>query len=181
MTLAPGDVVAVRTGGWAARLIRFGQALRGVPNLDNHIVIVHHADAGGTLWGIEGRPGGMGWVNVGHYASRYMISNADQPKTDAQRAVVCAEMERMLGTRYDWEAIAEDGVGALGLGRLWHEDWHGQGPPAHVVCSSAASWLYGQVQLARPGRTVDRLTMPGDWTAFDLSREWETTNTKGTT
>ena len=61
VSLQPGDVILVRTGGLAATMIRFGAALRGAPNLNNHVAVAHHLDAHGTLWCVEGSPGGAGW------------------------------------------------------------------------------------------------------------------------
>lgn len=56
----PGDVLVTRSGGWQARLIRLGAALRDKPNLSSHVAVVHHTDVKGTLWVLEGRPGGAG-------------------------------------------------------------------------------------------------------------------------
>lgn len=61
-----GDVVCTRNPGtgWSARIRRFGAALRDQPNTVDHTVVVHRRDAAGTLWGIEGRPGGVGEVDM---------------------------------------------------------------------------------------------------------------------
>lgn len=61
--LKPADVLVVRTSGFAADMIRLGAALTGKPNLDNHVAVMHHWD-GEVPWGLEGKPGGVGWVDL---------------------------------------------------------------------------------------------------------------------
>jgi hypothetical protein len=169
--LLPGDVLAVRSPGRPAWWIRIGAALRDQPNLSNHIAVAHHLDASGTLWGIEGRPGGVGWVDCSLYlTSPYTLTNAGQPKTSAQRESVCATMQALLGTAYDWEAIVADGMADLGMKVPgWDPSWHGT-VPAHVVCSSSAAYAYAKAGLACPAG--DRLCQPADWDAFILARAW---------
>jgi hypothetical protein len=173
--LQPGDVVVVRTGGWEAGLIRFGSALRGQPNLDNHVAVVHHKDSSGTLWGIEGRPGGVGWVDVAVYFTgargQYTLTNALQPKTAVQRDVVAATCEAMLHTPYDWPAIAQDALQDLHLPELWAAKWNGT-TPGHVVCSSLASWAHRKAALAAPATTDARHVEPSDWAQFIIERGW---------
>lgn len=169
MKIAVGDVWSVRTSGWAARLIRLGAALTDGVNLDNHVVVVHHQDAAGRWWGLEGRPGGVGQVDLSRYLhNSYTITNSAQPKTDTQRYNIAVAAEAMLKTPYDWVGIAADGMDAIGAPMLWLQNWHGQGPPAHVVCSSYAAWLYVHFGLECPNRRSARSITPGDWTAFDL-------------
>ena len=168
----PGDVMAVRTGGRPAWWIRLGAALHGEPNLSNHIAVADHVDGKGTLWGIEGRPGGVGWVDCSLYLrSPWTVTNAHQPMTDAQRQSVCATMKGLLGTAYDWEAIIADGMADLGMKVPgWDPSWHGT-VPAHVVCSSSAAYAYARAGLACP--RGDRLVQPGDWDEFIISQAWE--------
>ncbi len=169
MKIAVGDVWSVRTTGWAARLIRFGAALQDIPSLDNHVVVVHHQDANGRWWGLEGRPGGVGQVDLARYLHNpYTVTNAGQPKTDEQRYGIAVGAEALLGTPYDWVGIVADGMDAIGAPHLWAQNWGGLGPPAHVVCSSYAAWLNELHGLERPVRRSARGTTPGDWTAFDL-------------
>jgi hypothetical protein len=169
--IQPGDVIAVRTPDFFGGLIRLGAALRGLPDLSNHIAVAHHRDARGTLWVIEGRPGGTGWRQAGDYLrDRRTLTNADQPKTDAQRAAVCATMLAMVGCEYDWEAIAADAAADL------HFDWQpvfGAGVPAHVVCSSLACYAYDEAKLARPPGNA-RTDQPADWDSWILERGWVT-------
>lgn len=173
MNLLPGDILCTRNAtGFAARMIRLGAALRDRPNTVNHVVIAHHVDAAGTLWGIEGRPGGVGWVDCRHYLKgAYTLDNREQPKTDAQRQAVCHAANGLLGTPYDWVGIAADGMDAIHAPDLWAQDWP-KCPPAHVVCSSLADWVYEHVGLASP--QPDRTCTPGDWAAFIAEKGWAT-------
>lgn len=168
----PGTVLAVRTSGRPAWWIRLGAALHDRPNLSNHIAVVHHKDAKGTLWGIEGRPGGVGWADCSAYlSSPWTVTNADQPMTPGQRDAVCDTMEGLLGTAYDWSAIIADGMADLGMTVPgWDPSWHGT-VPAHVVCSSSAAYAYAKAGARCPAG--DRLVQPGDWDSFIISRAWE--------
>lgn len=168
-----GDVLVVRGTDWAARLIRLGSALLDEPNLDNHVAIVHHQDANGLWWTIEGRPGGVGWAAAQEYlTSPYTTNNVAQPKTAAQRDQIATVARGMLGTPYDWTGIVADAMGDVGVQDLWAQDWHGQGPPAHVVCSSLAAWVYQKAGLDVPTTHEARLTTPADWERFILEHRY---------
>lgn len=172
ITAEPGDVLAVRSTGWAARLIRFGAALRDQPNLSNHVAVVHHKDAQGTLWCIEGRPGGVGWRDARDYlSSSQTLTNSAQPKTQAQRDAVCATMLAMIGTAYDWQAIVADAGDAFGLDIAWLPDFRTGQVPAHVVCSSLAAYAYSENGLAHPAGP-HRAAEPADWDSFILTQAW---------
>lgn len=168
----PGDVLVCRgAGSWTAKLIEIGAVLAGQPSA-SHIAVVHHVDAAGTLWCVEGRPGGAGWKDAKAYLSaRSTVTNAAQPKTKAQRDRVCAVIRALIGTPYDWDAIAQDAVAALGLPALWAEKWNGQ-VPAHVVCSSLAAYAYGQADLAAPGGADGPHVTPADWSRFVEDKGW---------
>lgn len=167
----PGDVLVTRSRSRPGWLIRVASALRDHPNLSNHVAVVHHADPAGTLWVIEGRPGGVGWRDAAAYlASRWTLTNAAQPKTDAQRARVCATMAALLGTEYDWQAIVADGAAALGWALPgWDPSWRGT-VPGHLVCSSAAAYAYAKAGL--PCADGQRGCTPGDWDEFILAAAW---------
>lgn len=168
-----GDLLLTRGGGWAGRLIRLGAAFLDEPNLDNHVAIVHHQDAAGVWWVIEGRPGGVGWADARAYlASSWTTDNIGQPKTDSQRAEIAQVALGMLGTPYDWAGIVADAMDAIGAPELWSRDWAGQGPPAHVVCSSLACWVYGKTGLDHPTGHEPRLTTPADWDAFIVEHDY---------
>lgn len=175
----PGDILAVRSPGLGPRLIRAGAGLRELitgqpePNLENHIAVVHHIDPHGSLWVIEGRPGGVGWRQADDYLrSPWTVHNALQPKTPAQRKTVCDTMRSLLGTPYDWEAIIADAAGAFGLEHAWEPTWHGQ-IPGHVDCSSLAAYGYTKAFLRRPDPAADgRETTPADWVAFSITNRF---------
>jgi hypothetical protein len=181
ITPQPGMVLAVRTPGRAGALIRLGAALLGKPNLDNHIAVVDHQDANGTWWGVEGRPGGVGWIDIAVYlASPWTVSNEGQPLTLVQRDLITQTMRTLLGTPYDWRAIEEDGFDDLHLKDLWAEKWNGQSSPGHVVCSSAAAFGYERGKAAHPGGSDLPHVQPADWDAFILTRGWESPPPEGT-
>lgn len=170
--IQPGDVLAVRTPSRIfGSIIRFGEALAGRPHRDDHVVIAHHSDDAGTQWGIEGRPGGVGWVDIATYDNRWLLNNAVQYKTPSQRQQVCDAAVALLGAPYDWAAIGMDALTALGFQRLWPSRDFGDRPPGHVVCSSFAAWLYRHVGLAEPS-TRERWTTPGDWAQFMIDEGW---------
>jgi hypothetical protein len=169
----PGDVILTRSKSRFGWLIRLGAAFSDRPNIHNHVIVAHHTDEAGTLWGIEGRPGGVGWVDcrpVLH--SKWTMTNAEQPKTAAQRQGVCDLMVAMLGTPYDWAGIKADAMAAIGAQSLWGQNWHGQGPPGQIVCSALADWGYEHNDLASPGRVGSRRVEPSDWTQFLMLRGW---------
>ena len=174
MTPVVGDVWAVRTGGWGARLIRIGEHLAGKPDLDNHIVVVHHQDPNGVVWGVEGRPGGVGWADLTKYQrDPATVTNALQPKSNEQRIQVAQIIVQMLGTPYDWAGIAVDAARDLRIPDLFAENWHGQGTPGHVVCSSLAAWAYGKVGLPHPDPKGERYCQPDDWTLWNRKQAWK--------
>jgi hypothetical protein len=163
----PGDILAVRSPGWGASMIRLGAALLDKPDISSHVAVVHHRDASGTLWCIEGRPGGVGWRNARDYVSSpWTLSNRDQPKTGAQRKVIADGAMAILGMPYDWAAIIGDGLDDL---HLW-SPVNGQ-VRGHAVCSAVAAFLYDKASLARP-RGGERSVQPADWDEFLITRAW---------
>lgn len=168
----PGTVLAVRSGGFAGAAIRIGAAIRGKPNLQNHIAVAHHTDTHGTLWCIEGRPGGVGWRDATSYQqSRWTLTNAAQPFTDAQGAAIAKQMEALLGTPYDWDAITADALSDLGMHLPgWDSKWHGL-VAGHVVCSSAAAYAYGKAAVLHPDG--ERGCQPADWTQWIVTEAWK--------
>lgn len=168
----PGTVLVVRSGGWAGAAIRVGAALRGKPNLQNHVAVAHHTDAHGTLWCIEGRPGGVGWRDATSYIQdRWTLTNTNQPFTDLQGTAIAKQMEALLGTAYDWDAIAADALSDLGMTLPgWDSTWQGL-VAGHVVCSSAAAYAYGKAQVPHPAG--DRGCQPADWTQWILTQGWK--------
>jgi len=170
--------MVVRLPGTFASLIRFGARLRGIADLDNHVAIMHHRTAGGQWRCIQAQPGGVAWADAQPYLDNpYTVTNFRQPKDDSQRFVVTSVVEAMLGTSYDWPAIAEDALEDLHIPDLWKENWHGR-TPDHVVCSSLASWAYFKAGLANP--STDKLSpaadmslvQPGDWEQWITARHF---------
>lgn len=169
-----GDVLAVWTTATqpADVAIRLGGVIAGETGLNNHVVVVHHL-TDGVWWGLEGKPGGVGWVDLTRdIAHPYTTSNAAQPKTPEQRQAIAKTVEVMLGTPYDWAAIADDGLAALHLPHLFGENWDGQGVPGHVVCSSLAAYGYKANGMPHPTIHTERLTTPADWTDWNLGKRW---------
>jgi cell wall-associated NlpC family hydrolase len=169
----PGDILVVRhQNSDAGRIIRDGAALGDDPNVWDHVIIASHTDEAGTQWGIEGRNGGVGWVDLApRIGDPWTVANDTQPKTDEQRAAVVATAKGMLGVPYDWLAIAVDALHAVAP--LWkmRDEW-GPGVPGHVVCSSLADYVYEHVGLPTPA--ADRFCTPAMWARFILRHEWQT-------
>jgi cell wall-associated NlpC family hydrolase len=85
---------------------------------------------------------------------------------DAQRKQIADVVQGLLGTPYDWGGIVADAMEAIHAPDLWAQNWHGQGAPGHVVCSSLACWAYEHVGLPRPTYHEARFTTPADWEQF---------------
>ena len=174
MTVDIGDILATRGTGLGSQAIRLGAALQDEPNTINHIAIVHHVDNVGTTWVIEGRPGGVGYQDAKKYLdSPYTITNAEQSKTLAQRQWIAQKSTSMLGTPYDWQAIADDAsIALLRRNIIWTMRDFGDEPPAHVVCSSFAVWLYHHAGLPFPDQHGERWTTPADWVEWVIKKGW---------
>lgn len=166
--LRPGDVLAVRSTGAPAELIRVGEELAGKPGLENHIAIMHHY-TGGVPWGLEGKPGGVGWVDLrGYVASPWTLNNCAQPgRSDGQRIEVATAAQKMLGTAYDWAAITDDTLRVFRMPDLFGSTINGT-VPGHVVCSSFAAFLYERAGWAHP-MVPDRDCEPADWVSFIMA------------
>lgn len=179
----PGDVLVVRTTGIPAELIRFGEELRGLPHLQNHVAVVHHKN-GDTWRCIEARPGGVAWADATPYlTSKLTVSNVGQPKTPTQRDFVCTVVEQMLKTSYDWDAIAQDALNDLHIPDVWAEKWvftparstrQIVRTPDHVVCSSLAAWGYLRAALNRPMTNDPAHVQPANWTEWILANGYQT-------
>jgi hypothetical protein len=182
---APGDVLAVSTGtGWAARLIRLGEALGGKPSPANHVVIVTHQDAKGRWIGLEGRPGGVGLCDCTPYLSDPRTrSNHAQPRLvqHGQLAFFLGSAAESVGVTYDWCGIAEDVALDLHVADLsswldkiyaWPSD-DGKLPGA-MVCSSLAAALYDQpeVDWKHPDLGTERVCQPSSWWIFNDKQQW---------
>jgi hypothetical protein len=172
-------VLVVRTSGFRADMIRFGAALIGASDLENHVAVLDHFtpnpgdDQYGTWWAVEGRPGGVGWVDAAAYLnSPWTLSNQGQEMTQDQRNDITKTMRGLLGVPYDWTAIAEDGIRDLHLPDVWAEKWHGVAP-GHVVCSSAAAWAYIMNGAAYPQEVDMPHVQPADWADFIIMNGYQ--------
>lgn len=170
----PGDAVIVRSPGIAGWLIRFGAALGGNPPHTNHVAFVHHVK-NGVVWGIEGRPSGVGWVEMARYftgpLAKYTMTNWRQPKSTKERDKVCRLLEGALGAEYDWVSIAEDVLQDLAdrreFPKLMDHWWRdAQGTEAHYVCSTLGAYAYNHADLPGPNYTVEKNIQPYDWERF---------------
>jgi hypothetical protein len=148
-----------------------GAAVRDEPNVWNHVIVAHHVDEHGTFWGMEGRPGGVGPVDLTPWLRNpWTLTNAAQPKTVGQRNEIALAVAAADQRPYDWVGIAVDAGRAVAP--LWKmRDCWGPGIPCHVVCSSLADWAYERVGLASPA--ADRFCTPADWAGFVETRGWE--------
>lgn len=155
--------------------IEIGAIIDGEPAAE-HVAIVHHTGPAGVLWGLEGRPGGVGWVDCAKYVEHPMtIANTGQPLTDEVRMGIAVIMEAMLGTPYDWAAIIEDGGQILprkfGLPDIWHEKVDGK-LPGHIVCSSLAAYGYDRKAQPCPSPNDYRHVTPADWAKFIIENNY---------
>jgi hypothetical protein len=178
--IAVGDVLVTREGPWYVQwLIIIGSRMMNLPAKCNHAIIIHHRDPNTNNWiGIEGRPGGVGWVDVTKQLAHPLTNaNNQQPKTEEQRYLIATAAERMLNKPYDWDAIIQDGYWALKWRAIFgthHIEWKDGEIPGHVVCSSFADWAYEVVGLANPGGTQQtRFTFPAHWDQFMIEEAWK--------
>lgn len=165
----PGMVLAVHTGGMFSDGIRLGSVLIDETAAQNHILGLSHQDERTMRWwGIEGRPGGVGWVDATPYlASPLTISNQHQTLDTGQQANIVLALKLALGTPYDWAAIKDEAERDLHLSGLWADtDNWGPAVPAHVICSSLLAWGYKRVDAAYPQQVDERHVQPADWVSF---------------
>lgn len=177
ITAKPGLLLAVRTeGSWEDEMIRLGSALLDEPNQDNHIAMLHHIDAKGTWWALEGRPGGVGWRDATQYlASGMTVCNQHQPMSLTQSLAAAGWMEKLINTSYDWDAIVGDGLRDLHL-PVPPDPWALKDENGVIrgdaVCSSSAIFAYAKTQLAVPTYTDQAHIEPSDWVKFWLDNKW---------
>lgn len=168
----PGDVIAVDTGNKIfARLIRVGEAIAGLPPLDNHVIIVHHQSRAGGWVGIDATPHGVAWADATPYLGlKRTRCNDLQPRTDEQNRAIVTACTSMMRIAYDWGAIVVDALRDLGVPTGWAAEWRGR--PASVVCSSLAAWAYMKVGVPHPCPGRERYCQPSDWTTWVDDQGW---------
>jgi len=181
VNIGVGDIICTRNNtGWAARMIRLRAGLLDQPNLVNHVIIVHHKQPNGDWIGLEGKPGGVGWINITQrkvLKSPWIVTNAKEPKLEKQRYLVAKAAEKLIGVQYDWMGIMQEAVVwappkrvTTFINRKWGDAEH---PPEQVFCSNYADWCYDFVGLPSPGALFDRNVTPNDWAQFIMEKRWK--------
>jgi len=174
--LEPGDVVIVEMGIWIVRVLIWIQAVlsgRSKYRQSGHVIVVSHRDNEGRLWGIEGRPGGIGWADLDKRNGKWGISNHDQPKDAEVKVKVVQAMVALLGTKYDYPAYLKIAMDTVGITPYW-TDWNDNDVPTSYICSAVADQIYEQYCLPNPGgMKVTRFTTPAEWAEFIDKRQWE--------
>jgi hypothetical protein len=171
----PGDALVVHDPGLWAEMIRIGGFVEGQPHHWNHLVVFDHVDPVGTFWGIEGRPGGVGWRDIGHYLDDpQTLTNIEQRKTAEQRAGITACMGAMISAHagYDWPAIAMDCL--IAVNPIWGlrtDEW-GSEVPGTFVCSSSYDYALEHVPAGLVSPKRDRYCAPWDFAALWIGRTW---------
>lgn len=170
LVMKPGDILVVRGGGLASTMIRLGAALHNRPNLDGHVAIMHHYDSSGVPWGLEGKPGGVGWRDLRDYLKDpWMFNNCLQPgRRDLDRELFAQDAVGMIGTPYDWRGILGDGFDDMNV-KLWNPEWAPGQKPGAVVCSSYAAYLYEKYKWDHPSLGDERYCQPSDWDEYVIT------------
>ena len=175
-TLKPGDVIVTEMGVWVIRILIWLQAVltgKAKYRQGGHIIVFTHTDLQGRYWGIEGRPGGVGWAELRKRNDNWTLTNVDQPKDALQRSKIVETMKELLGTKYDYSAYIEIALQTMGITTQW-TDFRKNDVPTHVICSAVADYVYEDVGLANPGgMKVTRFTTPVEWAEFIDEKEWE--------
>lgn len=157
-----GDIAVVRTRGFGAWLIRVGTRSKY-----DHVVIF--VDDNGAI--AEAEPGGVRYGHISEYRPHWTLTNAAQPKTEAQRAAVVA-IARAFADRnapYDWAAITADVSNAFDIRDPFVREFLPGVVPARVVCSAMASYAYLKADLAEPTDHGIRECTPADWARFIMA------------
>lgn len=174
--LMPGDVVIVEMGILIVRIMIWIQAVltgRAKYRKSGHVIVVSHRDNEGRLWGIEGRPGGIGWADMTKRDGKWGISNVEQPKTDEVRVQLVDSMIALLGSTYDYPAYLSLALDLVGISTHW-TDHKGDSVPSSYICSAVADQIYENNGLANPGgNDRTRFTTPAEWAEFIDKKEWE--------
>jgi hypothetical protein len=93
MSYLPGDFFVVRTGGWAAAVIRWGTRSEF-----NHAGIITD-ELGNT---VEAQPHGAVRGNIASYDGDRLLYGSGIPLTSLQRGAVVAAAMSLVGTPYSW-------------------------------------------------------------------------------
>lgn len=160
----PGDYIVVRTGGWAAGLIRLVTRSKF-----NHCAVYI---GGGQL--IEATPRyGVRIAELAEYAGDLMWSNTAEPTLSQERDTVVEFARAWLGEPYAWGEDLADGLACLGL--RWRLLARLEAGRHTLMCSQLVaaagaraglnSWLCGKPSPGAvvPGDLADRIEK-GQWT-----------------
>lgn len=174
--LQPGDVVIVEMGIWIVRVMIWVQALftgKAKYSKAGHIIVVSHVDSDGRLWGIEGRPGGIGWADLSKRNGKWGVSNVDQPKTAEMRVRLVDSMTALLGSKYDYPAYLKLAMDMVGITPRWTVEYTEEDVPVSYICSAVADQIYEANGLPNPGGNNNtRFTTPADWAQFVDTKGW---------
>ena len=173
--LKPGDVVVTEMGVWIVRVLIWIQALmtgKARYSRGGHVIVVTHTDDQNRLWGIEGRPGGIGWARLDKRNGKWGMSNAEQPRDMAQRSRIVETMKMLLDTKYDYGAYIQIALNTMGINVDW-TDFQGNDVPSHFICSAVADYVYEELGLPNPGGfKITRLTTPAEWAEYIDKKQW---------
>lgn len=175
--LQPGDVVIVEMGIWIVRVMIWIQALftgKAKYSKAGHVIVVSHRDNEGRLWGIEGRPGGIGWADLDKRNGKWGLSNVDQPKTAEVRVKLVDSMVALLGAPYDYPAYLKLALDLAGITTRWTREYSDDELSVSYICSAVADQIYEANGMPNPGGNSNtRFVTPADWAYFIDNREWE--------
>jgi hypothetical protein len=169
-------VVIVQMGIWIVRVMIWIQALftgRAKYSKAGHVIVVSHRDTEGRLWGIEGRPGGIGWADLDKRNGKWGLSNVEQPKTASARVKLVDSMVALLGAPYDYPAYLKLAMDILRISPRW-TDWNNKEIPSSYICSAVADQIYENEGLPNPGGDkLTRFVTPAEWAEFIDKKQWE--------
>jgi len=152
ISYVPGQFFVVRTRGIVGWLIRVGTR-----SWANHAGII--VDTDGTT--VEARPHGAVLGNLSTYGSDHLAYGCGVPATDEQRAAICVEARKLVGTPYGFLDIVSLGLlqyhVRLGFIRRRVEKSN------QLICSQLVTVAYtgAGVHLFQDGRLAQDVT-PGD-------------------
>lgn len=153
----PGQFGVVRTPGIVGRLISAGQRIAGSGSYYTHAFLVI-----GGGYAVQSQAHGAELTTIDHVTSDREAAYSALPLSDVERAAVCAEAMRLVGTPYsylDYFAIA--------AARVAHTSalYRFVGATGHMICSQLVDEAY-----RRAGIELFHDRIPGDVTPGDLAR-----------
>jgi hypothetical protein len=172
----PGDIIIIKQGGrlaraaiWLQNTLKHNTAKY---SLYGHVIVATGKDPEGRLWGIEARPGGIGYRRLEPLNSTYGMVNTGQPVTAEARTALVAAIIALLGKPYDYEAYLLFVLKAVGIDPTWTYEFDGKDVPPHFICSAVAAYIYRDAGLGYPKVDGVRLCTPADWAEFIDTKGW---------